>query len=442
MTDQRNFKRLVRERMARTGERYAAARAQVLSAGAGPEAAGAPPSGSTGLFPAVTIIGGQQPDLAAARNLCANAGVRSPDGGPLSEALAFGLAGGIGFLYGVFSYDDGPTMTIVARHDSMPDPFCAPLFARVGAQVDIATTGGAKKAAATLDAVMAEQRPALCTVGAGALGYLGESAGMAGMAPHIVGVVGSAPDGSVLVDDRAPTPIPVDRPTFDAARAAYAKGKHRLITITTVDADHDWPAAITEAVATAPARFDEPPVPRFAANVGLAGLGKWQRLLTDTRDAKGWPNVFASGREAAIGLSRLHDCIDHAYTAPAAGRPLYADFLDQAATIAGTSGTAGWSEAAERFRASAENWSAVVTVATTAHPDLARRAELTAERSANLDSGPDPATMASLAAEQQQLVDGCDIGAATAADAYATIAEQVAAIIEHETAALALLGGR
>ncbi|MEL7209625.1 MAG: BtrH N-terminal domain-containing protein, partial [Actinomycetota bacterium] len=356
MTDQRNFKRLVRDRMARTGERYTTARAHVLAAD--PASTANQASGPSGRFRGVIAIGGQQPDLAAARNLCANAGVRGPDGGPLTEAMAFGLAGGLGFLYGVFSYDDGPTMTIVARHDSMPDPFCEPLFGRVGAEVDIATTGGAKKAAATLDAVLADERPALCTVGAGALPYLGESEAMAGMAPHVVGVVGLTDDGSVLVDDRAPTPIPVDRPTFDTARAAYTKAKHRLITVSAVDPDHDWAAAMVDAVETAPARFDEPPVPQFAANVGLAGLTKWQRLLTATGDAKGWPKVFAAGRDAAIGLSRLHDCIDHAYTAPAAGRPLYADFLAEAGAVVGGEPARRWREAAERFRVSGESWRA------------------------------------------------------------------------------------
>lgn len=472
MTDHRNFKRLVRNRMVETGERYAAARAQILSArsarsavagttsapGDGPAAtggttsvgtAGAEPGWPEGVFADVTAVGGQQPDLAAARNLCANAGVRGPDGGPLTEAMAFGLAGGIGFLYGVFTYAEGPTMTIVARHDSMPDPFCEPLFTRVGATVDIATTGGAKKAAATLDQAIADGRPALCTVGAGALVYLGESTDMAGMAPHVVGVIGAdgvGDDATVLVDDRSPVPIPVARADIDAARRAYAKAKHRLITVTAVDAVHDWTAAVTESVQTAADRFDAPPVPQFAANVGRAGLAKFHRLLTDT-GAKGWPRIFADGRSAAIGLSRLHDCIDYAYTAPSAGRSLYADFLTEALPAAAgdgpsaldTDGAHRWGEAAERLRASAEAWGGVATLAAGAHADLARYATLSAERAAALDTGPDAVAMAAMADEQQRLVDECDIDAATAAEAFAAIADRVKEIIDHEEAALDLL---
>ena len=105
----------------------------------------------------------------------------------------------------------------------MPDPFIEPLFARVGATINTATTGGAKKAATTLDKALADEQPALCTVGLGGLAYTGESAAMAAMAPHIVGVIGVDPNGRILLDDRSPVPIAVERSQFDAARAATPK---------------------------------------------------------------------------------------------------------------------------------------------------------------------------------------------------------------------------
>lgn len=440
MTNDRNFKRLVRDRMVRTGERYATARAHVLSAGTDGPA-------STDLFRSVGAVGGHQPDLAAARNLCINAGVVGPDG-VLTEALAFGLAGGIGFLYGVFEYADGPTMTIVCRNESMPDPFCEPLFTRVGATAEVATTGGTKKAAAQLDAAIAAERPSLCTVGAGALPYLGESPAMAGMAPHLVGLIGTTDDGTtVLIDDRSPEPIAVDRPTFDLARAAYGKAKHRMITIDSVDPEHDWTAAVTEAVMAGAEGFDTPPVPQFASNVGMEGLRKFHRLLTDERDPKRWTKVFPEGRLAAIGLSRLHDCIDHAYTAPSAGRPLHAAFLDEAVAIVeqtvGQSSTVTprWTEAAERFRRSGEAWAEVVDLAVGAHPELARYGELAAERAAGLDGAPDSETMVALGTDQAEAVDRCDIDEADARRTYGEIAERVGLIIDEEDAALALLRG-
>lgn len=105
--------------------------------------------------------------MAAARNLLANAGVKGHDGAPLTEAMAFGLAGGMGFLYGVFEYDGTPTMTIVGRNRSMPDSFLEPLFDLAGVEVRISVTSGTAKTRRELDRLLDEEAPAICTVGAG-----------------------------------------------------------------------------------------------------------------------------------------------------------------------------------------------------------------------------------------------------------------------------------
>ena len=171
-----------------------------------------------------------------------------------------------------------------------------------------------------------------------------------------------------------------------------------MITVTAVDHNHNWEQAIADAIITAPERFDTPPVPQFAANVGFAGLEKLRRLLTDERDAKGWPRVFTSARLAAFGLMRLVDGIDHTYTAPSAGRALYADFLDEVAALgpfgepsglgdrrggpanAAPPGPDRLGEAAALFRSAATGWSAMVAAATSANPSLVRHDELAAER--------------------------------------------------------------
>lgn len=165
MTRQRDFKARVRARMEHTGERYSAARAHVLAARQ--ELPPVSTSLSVRPFGSVHAVGGQQADVAAARNLLSNAGVKGPDGTRFTEAMAFGLAGGVGFLYGVFEYDGTPTMTIVCRNGSMPDPFLEPLFERAGAEVKVATTGSPQKARRELDQLLDEETPVLCTVGAG-----------------------------------------------------------------------------------------------------------------------------------------------------------------------------------------------------------------------------------------------------------------------------------
>src|SRR5688500_15353793 len=93
MTSQKQLKSRVRARMAKTGERYAVARRHVVGDG----------GASSGVTDPVvdhgwTLRGGTAPDASALANILANREVRGPDG-PLSEALIFGIAGGMGAGY-------------------------------------------------------------------------------------------------------------------------------------------------------------------------------------------------------------------------------------------------------------------------------------------------------------------------------------------------------
>jgi hypothetical protein len=92
MTSHEYLKQLVRARMTKTGESYATARRHVLRQAAQPSADPVNQWHFPGNVPATTAL----------RVLLAHAGVRSPHGGaPFSEAMLFGIAGGIGI--GVFS---------------------------------------------------------------------------------------------------------------------------------------------------------------------------------------------------------------------------------------------------------------------------------------------------------------------------------------------------
>ncbi len=390
-------------------------------------------------------LGGQQPDVAPARNLLADAGLRLPDGRVPSEALIFGLAGGIGFLYGAFEYrtPDGvvPTLTIVPRNSSQPDPFLAPLFARVGLAPTVAETGGARTAARQLDAYLAAGRSVLLSVGEGHLPYLGLRADEAAMAPRVVRALGYAETAAgaaaaVLVDDRSPTPHAVPRAALDAARAAHRQSRHRLVAVEPATGTLDWAAAVLDAVQVGAAGYDTPPVPAYAANIGTAGLRKWSTLLTSTRDPKRWPKVYGAGRSAAIALTRLYDCVTHDYTSPAASRPLYADFLVEAAALSGRDELAA---PVGELREAGSRWARVAELASGVDDVTRRHAELSDHRAALLAGGGDPEAASSAVSEQRELVAGSTLAAGTAAAVYAEIATLVTEIAELETAAVGAL---
>ncbi|MEM1417156.1 MAG: BtrH N-terminal domain-containing protein, partial [Myxococcota bacterium] len=330
MTKNRDFKRLVRARMEKTGERYAAARAQLL------RKRGAAPS-LDGLFAGYGPCGGIQSETAPLANALRHLGVAGPGGAPLSEAMLHGLTGGLGFLYGAFEWKGyGPTLTLVARSRSMPGTYLAEALPRAGVRYAVHETGSAKKARAQLDAALEAGHPSLSIVDGAALPYYGVPERFHGMSPHVVGVVGAVSDTTgddVWLDDRGVRPLCVPHEALAAARGSIPKAKHRLVELEEPLAGHDWKAVVRGALDASVRLYDEPPAKPFASNVGTRGLEKWARLLADAKDPKGWPKMFGAGARAYVGLRRAYDGLQHEYTAPDAGRPLYADFLDEAAAL-------------------------------------------------------------------------------------------------------------
>ena len=94
MTRQRDFKALVRERMAKTGERYTAARTHIL---AKTIRHAEPATAFPGVLEGYTAFGGQQAGTGAIHNVLQFLGIVSPLGSPPSEAMINGLCGGPGF---------------------------------------------------------------------------------------------------------------------------------------------------------------------------------------------------------------------------------------------------------------------------------------------------------------------------------------------------------
>ena len=91
MTKRSSFKKLVRERMKKTGESYSSARRQVI-------AAAAPQAG-------ITHYPGINPATSALRIMLAAAGVTNPvTKQPFSEAMLLGIAGGLGAGVAVYLF--------------------------------------------------------------------------------------------------------------------------------------------------------------------------------------------------------------------------------------------------------------------------------------------------------------------------------------------------
>jgi hypothetical protein len=437
MTKQKALKRRIRERMEKTGESYTSARAQLLAQR--PAIADSPKT-ERHIFNGYTQFGGLQDDTAILAHLFAHAGLLSPvTDRPYSEVEIHGLCGGVGFLQAVFEYKGHPPMlTIVPRSRTMPQTFIANVFERVGIAVETKTTTSAAVARKHLDAMLDEAQPVICLVDAACLPHSSMPRSLIGAGPHHVAVIGKN-DGHYWIDDRALSPIRIAAETLAEARAAYRAGKHAAITLGKLDSNHDWRSAwrgaLIDTVETM--RSGDPTVPEgFRSNTGLAGLEKWQGLLTASHK-KGWPLVFDAKRNAFAGLMRAFDGICHEYTAPAAGRPLYAAFLELAADALDLPGLL---QAADHFRASAKSWQGVADTISQAPDEAVRRScEMADEWAAAMDASAEDGNYENLrdmADERRALGNECKLSAEAASALYAILAERLVDVVADEKAAV------
>jgi hypothetical protein len=370
MTRQQDLKRRVRDRMAATGESYTTARRHVVAKAA---RAGAPPL-PAGILPRYTDFGGGQhhPSTLLAHLLRQAGHVAPHSGQPYDETLLAGLAGGIGFMYAVFEYKDiPPLLTIVAQHH--PAPWLPTALGHLGIGFTESHSSSTPAALTALDKALADGQAVYCEVDRTRLPWHGcEPA----VYTDAYGVVVAGP--SYYLDDLAVTPLPLSRADFGAAWAAYRKGRHHRLTVHSGPSTVDLPAAVRSAVAMTVAHLTGPVLGNsFDVNFGFSGMRRLAAQLRDERGKLGWATRFGAPVPFFHGVRRLYECIEEQYTAPGATRPLYADFLDQAAGIAGEP---RYAEAAALFRHSGALWSRLATRAGSVSSGLGAYAELAEER--------------------------------------------------------------
>jgi hypothetical protein len=383
MPQDKDFKRLVRARMGKTGESYTTARAHLR-----PDRDHDRPDRPQG----------RHPDTTALTRLLAALGVTDPTSGrPLTEAMVLGVAGGIGFAYFVFEYTELTSLYLGGRINPyvLKRDAGEAALTRLGVPAQARRTTGPAAAERQLRAALDQGRPVIATVDVASLQYRAVPAVSRGMTPQDVLV--ELRDGEPVLWDLAPVPIAVTWAELAAARAGVRSAKHRLVVAEPPAGAVDLAGAAAAGIADTVAGMLHPPMRNF----GLPGLAKWAGLLTDTRDAKGWPRLLASpGRQFQL-LTWLLDWVETSDTGGGFFRGMYAEFLEQAA---GPLDRPELARLAVDYRDLAAGWTELAAAAVAAGGDgpLARAAALLASRRRLLEEhGADAA--AELAAVQAEL---------------------------------------
>jgi hypothetical protein len=208
MTTHKAFKRLVRARVAKTGERYAAARRTLIEGAsdgrlATPPAVAATPSG-------YRMRGGLHPETATLANVLANQGVVSGvTGEPLTEAAILGIGGGLGagYILWEFKSHGEPVLTLRFRNGWQYTSFehwTGKTLDRLGMEADPHETGGAKAAREALDARLDAGMPVIAWIDLQSIETWGRPDAQSGQFGLVLVVFGRDADGSYLGLYRSP----------------------------------------------------------------------------------------------------------------------------------------------------------------------------------------------------------------------------------------------
>ena len=379
MTTDKAFKRVVRARMAKTGERYAVARRTLVDGAkdrqhATPTDAAASPVG-------YRMRGGLHPETATLANVLANQGVISGvTGEPLTEAAILGIGGGLGAGYILWEFQAehrgkihrGPVLTLGFlnqwQYPWIPG-WTGKTLERLGIEPDRHETGGAKGARDALDGRLDAGVPVIAWVDLQSIRTWAQPDDLSGHFGLVVVVVGRDADGSYLVDDRGRDPFRVSPAVMAAARGRIGSFKHRIVGLRTMPGP--IPADRLRAAMRAGLEDQVDHLRSPSDSFSLPAWRKWGRLMTDERNAKAWPRVFADGQGLFGALLDVLENVDGQVGAYGGHlRELYAASLDEAAVALDN---AALGDAARAWRSVADLWEELADAAVP--PDLDGAAE-------------------------------------------------------------------
>ena len=479
MTQKKQLKARVRARMARTGESYVTALRHVTSSGADGSGGAGRSSNSGGAGAArggvaqathsaaantpespvvdlgYALRGGLHPESANIAHVLAHHGITvrggtaggkgSQDGHPINEALVFGVGGGLGAGYILWEFvKHGSATLVMAFHNNWqyPDKWHQKTLDRLNVRYLVEHTGGAGAAAKRLTELLQMGRPCIIRPDRYQIGYWRMPSYKDGYGGPDVVVYAQDAEG-VHVDDRNVSPLIVPRERVDAARTRVGSYKHALYAI-----DPATGHVSAETLRAAVQAGLEDCVQHLSApsdSFSLPAWRKWARLMTDQKNAKAWPKVFANRKALAGTLLSIWEGI-----MPAGGdgghlRDLYANFLEQAAVLVENPAL---SDVAKSFRAIGESWREVAETALSDRvPEFARLRDLTvAVRQAIVDPAAVSEEEAALAAGDLWSLRGeldrdFPLNDAQTNDLFESLSAAVEEVYARETAAIEELAG-
>lgn len=416
MTTQKHLKQLVRTRMQKTGERYAAARRQVLAQ----HPTVAVPSAAAAHLP------GNIPATTALRVLLQHCGQR------WTEADLFLAAGGIGAGVFAFLYDkeDFASLYLAGRHKWHDDlDYLKSAALRLGLKPVVKEATSAKAGLQQLREALEPGGPVIAWVDAAHLPHRALPPQWSGGGYHLITIY-QVDGNAALIGDRGDQPVSIGLEDLAIARSRIKKQKHRLF----------WLEPNGKAIA--PRRAMEEGIMACTHELRTCQMKNYRldafELLSERmvggKSKESWERMFPAGSRLWTALTSLHDYVEYYGSGGGLSRPIFAEGL----------AASGRADSARRYDALGRQWAALADAAL---PDafaatrqakalLSHKAELTASSGDPVEISDCFRELAALAASAR---DHFPLSAAQSLELRVELQGQMRAIAEAENSALGQL---
>jgi len=439
MTAHKHFKHLVRTRMGKTGESYTTARRHVLREAGNPPVEG----------PARWHLPGNIPATTALRVLLTAAGVRDPrTGEPISEAMLFGIAGGIGIGVAAFRYEkaDFASIYIAGRHLWQDDvAYVKAALGRFGIEPRVFESSGAKPAEKHLREALAGGKPCVAWVDMVHLPHRGMPQQLSGGGYHVITVYSiDEKGGTALIGDLADEPVEIALADLATARGRIKSFKNRVVTISAATSPDELAPLVREGLAACHEGLTGKPVKGGEGMGTIKSLKVLAERMSGSKDKEAWGRMFPRGHHLWQALMYVHEYIEYVHTGGGLCRPMFAESLGEAAELPGMSGLAA---VGRRYAELGQAWTELAWAALPEGVAVFREARELCARRAELAAAGGVGT-----AEQRQAIwkergelrerarEEFPLSEAETADLLASLQSKVIAIYDAEVAAHAALG--
>lgn len=248
------------------------------------------------------------------------------EGARISEALLFGISGGI--VAGYLAPSSSKTLHVLTRNPFQP---METIIQRLALPVDDQRTSNPEKAERYLREALENGHPSIVWADISELPY-SEISPDEGMLPRPILVYGF--DSSAYIADRAQVPLTVKPAQLAKARAALQEEHHRMLTVAPPD-ESRLALAVRLGIESCVRNFtEEAPMKGLRGKFGLEAYQNWARLLVQD-DEHGWAQRYPDSQSFFRVLSSGYESINWYATGGCGSRGLFADFLEDASRILG-----------------------------------------------------------------------------------------------------------